>query len=215
MARGRDPPALRAAWHVLSGEKSGRRNTATAKTLEQPVSDRERVAEQHGPAKFFHRKKCQRWENSQKWTEAGSNRRHQDFQSCALPAELSVRCKSVRSHTRKRGSRHENLRQKRARIKHRSPRIDRFTPVRPDFPSTGREIGARGSRFDGRIGRLPPHGWKGGCLKVRRRACPTANRKPDNVSASSRSRRGTPRSCGSRHPRTSSPSFPRTNPGSS
>ena len=27
----------------------------------------------------------------EKWTEPGSNRRHQDFQSCALPTELSVR----------------------------------------------------------------------------------------------------------------------------
>ena len=32
------------------------------------------------------------------WTEPGSNRRHQDFQSCALPTELSVReCQEPRS----------------------------------------------------------------------------------------------------------------------
>ncbi len=26
------------------------------------------------------------------WAEPGSNRRHQDFQSCALPTELSAQC---------------------------------------------------------------------------------------------------------------------------
>jgi hypothetical protein len=30
-----------------------------------------------------------------KWAEPGSNRRHQDFQSCALPAELSARERSI------------------------------------------------------------------------------------------------------------------------